>query len=426
MRSNNSSAIPGTPLVDKSFFLYALICVLALFGGIRFDVVGVLFFSDILIAGLFAITIAYAILSPPPRFYPVELLVLWIFPVVGVVIDLFDATPGNDLLRGVARNCIFVAAAWLSFTIASKLSLYKGLLFYFLLILSVLITTVQTDPTAVYSLSNLFKNDGAMALPYLILLVALSRTTNGSGIFLVLGGVFLWQIDFRGYSFVFALAGLIILFRRIIRSIPVWQLILIGCVGFVALYYLFSLISYSVAPDSSTISRRRESGEERETMLVDAWRGFVAEPFTGNGSWQHARNYISVLQIEEVDQVVLVGVHSAWLQLAYEYGIFGVIVGGYVFMRGVQALLIVLSTNWATTEKGLLRAYPSALLMILTLCYDWVAGPFAGATRIYHGLGFGLCLYIVGRAKAKNGISAAAEPARISLATRAIARQNAV
>jgi hypothetical protein len=51
----------------------------------------------------------------------------------------------------------------------------------------------------------------------------------------------------------------------------------------------------------------------------------------------------------------------------------------------------------------LARTYPSALVVVMTICYNWISAPFANVDRIYFGWSFGFCLYIVVMSKGTNG-----------------------
>jgi O-antigen ligase len=208
----------------------------------------------------------------------------------------------------------------------------------------------------------------------------------------------LWWADYRGASAIFFVSGFIIVCNRIFRSVSVFAVIAVGCVFLGVASLVMFRASNSIATDQSIFSRRQDSDTERQTMLEDAWQGFLAKPWVGHGSWQHARSFISSFRSGED---FYVGVHNVWLQLAYEYGLFGLIVGGFVWIRLIQASLILVTTNWAAMPEELLRVYPCAFLVALTICYDWIFAPFGGIDRIYFGMSFGFCLYVVAIAKPK-------------------------
>ena len=128
---------------------------------------------------------------------------------------------------------------------------------------------------------------------------------------------------------------------------------------------------------------------ERKVMIMDAWEGFLARPAVGFGSWQHARNYINSYITEAV------GVHSIVLQFAYEYGIYGLLFGGYLLLRSGQGLVVAVYGDLPAAGSMLRSDQPLMVLLGVGMIYNLVASPFANIYRIYFGITLGLYLYLI-------------------------------
>ncbi len=345
----------------------------------RYNLVGVLYLGDIIILIITYFSLI-KIFHGKLNLHP-EALVCLSLPVVGIVWDLFNNVPLHDMFRGLARNLIFASSIVTGAICLLKFGFTKLWYMYVSVCISLLTWSIAYDPYVTTNLVILTKYYGGShafialqtifkKLPLLqIVVVCLSSA------------VCLLFLDWRGGALIWAATGLSVMGISIAGKLVLRRYILFHVIGIASLLLVFDILSYSNHPIITL--RRGESARLRLDMTYHAWDGFMESPWLGNGSWNHARVYI-----DKNDPYLETGVHSYVFQLAYEYGIYGLVLG--------LLILYLLFKNF----KSVLGMYvagslPFSNLFMLTylyiyLVYGIVNSPFAGFSRIVIGMGIGI------------------------------------
>jgi hypothetical protein len=354
--------------------------------GVSFQSIGLIYLLDV-----FSIILAAAaVLRIIYHREMMWILCLFLFPIMAFALDSYNETPSGDALRGIFRNTVFVSSAIAAYFWSRRLSLGQMLPLIYGCYFSFSLWYLLKGGELGLHYSNFIKFGFGFFLvqpliwpfrhwPLLIELILV-----GAGVLLV------GLMDCRAMGAVCILTSGLSVLRKISYSAWAARLILYGLASIALLGGLVLFEEhYNKRFADVYEDRRAKSDDERIDMAQDAWNGFRTSPWVGNGTWQHARQYVST-----VNKDVTVGVHSWVVQLAYEYGIFGLIFGATI----ICLLIIALANMYFKCRARIVQPwsnFPFTVLLLVQSAYYVIMGPFNGPSRLFEGISMGIALAVI-------------------------------
>lgn len=370
----------------RAAFWSSMIIIVAT-GGLWTELIGTLYLLDVMmvVAAVFLTFAQWTKGNGDSRWLSVAPIVILTGVLGAVSFDALHSLPLDDLLRGVGRNAVFGSAILVGANLALRFGLRLVVVVWCACSLCVMVGNFIQAPYMFTDLGNIFKYTGAQAVIYILLCVTANRPLLHLPI-AISAGAGCWLIDNRSAAVIFITSGLLIGGRAVLRGFTNTKLIIlfpiittIGVAG-------FWIGTRDIASDDYSLLRRPTADIIRLDMAEDAWAGFVNSPLIGNGTWQHARTYLPVFR-EEYWTDGLIGVHSVVLQLAYEYGVSGLLFGvGCVLLLGSGLRRVLAQPK----EGGLAFLIPVSLFVLYHLLFS----PFANVYRNLYGLGLGIMAFV--------------------------------
>ena len=241
------------------------------------------------------------------------------------------------------------------------------------------VVNVLTVPEALDSVQFFAKFGGGASFAVAASLLIAKRGKLHSVVLLLLAAAFFAFNSFRGMTLMcFAVAFLLVAFplqKNISLVIAVLGLVILIAIG--SAFVPAEVYGRIETQYEENTEARELSSMLRSEMAEDAWTQFLDRPFSGHGTWQHARNYV-----DSFDASTIVGVHSIAIQLAFEYGIIGlgcVFVVLFVLTKALYRMALGTQFNNGMVQVLLYWA-------IVQLIYNIFLSPFAGDSRFIYGL----------------------------------------
>jgi len=307
-----------------------------------------------------------------------------------VSLDLINRIPRDDLYRGGFRNFVFGFVAFASYAILKRYGRRAAAIIFILLYMSLPLAIILLNPNALGNIDLLFRWDNGvfLALPLQFFVgrafkAKVQQLLANAVLFSALG-TYAYFSDLRSVAALLVVVAAIELLSSV-RYLPK-QLRVPMVVG-VTMAFAAGFVFWYASQEGlgEEIYKRREASNSlRVEMALDAWDSFLAHPWTGNGSWQHARSFVDPSNTD-----TLIGVHSTVLQFAYEYGLLGLTYILFLLWVQVRALIKLISVE---------RVYHSDWLygyILVMGVYHTVMSPFAGAQRFTLGVSVGVACSLV-------------------------------
>ncbi len=362
--------------------MYAVFALLFFLSGLRTEQGGIFYLGDAAVLAMFGWGFAKRDISAWLLKIKRLTLGLGFFVVVAVFLDLWNRVPYGDIGRGIGRNFIFAASVLGGSSVIRKhgLKAWAWLLFWMTLgypVCAFIITPEYTESI------ELFAKFGGGASLMIAASIFLSRFDKRVGALVVAAGaVFFFLTSFRGMTVMCLAAGAGAMTLPLKTAGARFRFLLaVAFLGALLGLWMLGSFEYSLSSllGESTLVAQERSSMSRADMASTAWSYFLENPFTGIGTWQHARNYTDIL--EEMETV---GVHSVLIQLACEYGVIGLIAGTTVFAVAVFAMLRMTFTGETDNDMVTMALIWSAVM----ISYNFLFSPFNGDSRFYYGFMF--------------------------------------
>jgi len=362
--------------------MYAVFALLLFLSGLRTGQGGIFYLGDAAALAMFGWGFAKRDISAwLPKIKRLT-LGLGFFVVGALFLDLWNRVPYGDIGRGFGRNFIFSASVLGGLFVIRKhgLKAWAWLLFWMTLGFPVCAFIVTPEYTETIPLFAKFGGGASLMIAASIFLARFDKRV--SALVVVAGAVFFFLSSFRGMTVMCVAAGAGAMTLPLKTAGDRFRFLLaLALVG--ALLGLWMLGSFELSLSSllgdATLSMQERSSMSRADMASTAWSYFLANPFTGIGTWQHARNYTDIL-----GEMELIGVHSVLIQLACEYGIIGLIMGTTVLVVTVFAVYRMAFTGTTDNDMVAMALIWSAVM----ISYNFLFSPFNGDSRFYYGLMF--------------------------------------
>jgi hypothetical protein len=317
---------------------------------------------------------------------------VWIlaaFPLLAVLLDFGNSIPLGDIGRGVGRNVIFSLSvvaglivirskgwdAWAWVVVCSFIGLPLGAFLY--------------NPDSLSTFETFLKFGGGSGLT-IALSILLARGQMRLAAVALVGGAFVFFVgSFRGMAAMCASVSIgFFFFPLSTAKARLKGGVFAACivVSIVIASFAFPEFNLSSLLDTQVLTAQEASSMERSDLAVSGWAQFLEHPLTGIGTWQHTRNYVSIIGSQEV-----IGIHSIFIQLACEYGIVGISFVSSVIFINLWALYRLILGDFAVSNfarGGLVWA--SAMIG-----YNTLFSPFAGDSRFIYGIIFSGVLAIL-------------------------------
>lgn len=371
--------------------MYAVFAIFLFFSGLRTEQGGIFYLGDAAVLAMFGWGFAKRdILAWLPKIMPV-CFGLGFFVAAAVFLDLWNQVPYGDIGRGIGRNVIFAASVLGGLFVIRKhgLKAWAWLLFWLALGTPVCCYIATPDYTETIALFAKFGGGASLIIAASIFLARFDKRV--SALVVATGAVFFFLYSFRGMTAMCIAAGAGAMTLPLKTAGDRFRFLLaLALVG--ALLGMWMLGSFELSSSSllgEVIHRTQErSSMSRADMASTAWSYFLENPFTGIGTWQHARNYTDIL-----GEMESIGVHSVLIQLACEYGVIGLIVGTTVLVVTVFAVYRMTFTGTTDNDMVTIALIWSAVMV----SYNFLFSPFNGDSRFYYGLMFsGLVAVLLG------------------------------
>ena len=305
-------------------------------------------------------------------------------------LDLYNNIGFTWLIRGFARNTVFLAVIIASVALISRFGVGLWLVVVTSAYVSVAFWGIVQEYNLGYDVGYFlkFRWGGYLAIPILYLF---RKNYYWQALFLLAGAATLWLFDVRSFSAIWFSAAVLCLMCKF--SIA-WRrfTVIIGLACFV--WVAMVLVNPTHFVEARTEDRQEASNSQRMHMAQDTWERYLERTITGYGSWQHAATY-------QDDYLFLTskntGVHSWVLQLAFEYGVLGIIAGIAllsILCYSVYIILLDRSVSRIIFSDALVS--PAMLFLLLTEgVYVLGCSPFAGVGRIFEGFAVGVALWVI-------------------------------
>jgi hypothetical protein len=368
-------------------FAWLALAGVAVAGGLSVEIVGTLYVLDIMVLML-ALPLTLKVWlerDNAAKRITTATFGFGILVAVFAAMDLINGIPNDDFWRGFARNAVFASAVTVGASISYLWGLRYAVAAWGAASMSVFTGNAIQAPELFTDAVNILKYTGAQAFLYITLCIFAGRVLVSVPIALA-AFVILWFQDNRSAALIFVCAAALIGFRRFARGSRVVStyLLISLIVGGATGWFIYG--SRTLASTDYALQRRSTSDAMRVDMAEDAIDGFMAAPILGNGAWQHARQYKPMFN-DEFTTRQIIGVHSIVLQMAYEYGILGLLVAGTAVVILISGIVKVLTLP---NRDGLAATIPIGLFVLYHLLFS----PFANIYRNLYGIGFGVVGFI--------------------------------
>ena len=362
--------------------MYILFLVMLLFSAVRTEKGGVFYLGDAAIlvfvfSELFVFS-TRAILMRIRR----TIWSLVTFPTIAVLLDFGNAVPLGDIGRGVGRNVIFSLSviaglivirsngwnAWAWVVVCSLSGLPLGAFLY--------------NPDSLSTFETFLKFGGGSGLAIACSMILARRQKRLAAVALFGLALVFFVGSFRGMAAMCASVSIgLFFFPLSTKKARLKSGVLAACIVVSIVIASFALPEFHLSSllDDQVLTAQEASSRERSDLAVSGWANFLEHPLTGIGTWQHTRNYVSIIGSQEV-----IGIHSIFIQLACEYGVIGVIFVSLVITINIFIIYQVMLGNFAVSNfatAGLVWA--SAMIG-----YNTLFSPFSGDSRFIYGLLF--------------------------------------
>lgn len=367
--------------MNRARFIFIML-LLAATAGLSFQTIGLVYLLDAISLLLAAVAALHVIYWRRKLW----ILALFLFPLAALTVDIHNAVPLDDILRGIFRNTVFVAAVTASYYWSRRFSLRMVIPLIYGCYFSFAWIYLVTGGVLGMRYSNYVKFGYGFFLiapvvwqfrrvPFLV-----EFTLGAAGVILITA------MDCRSMGAACLLGGGISVVRRVsMASLPI-RLVLCGALFAALVAVSPMLVAHAQQAALENERRRADADNERLDMAKDAWSGFIGSPWVGNGTWQHARRYVSA-----VDNNLTVGVHSWLIQLAFEYGVLGLMFGAAIVVVIVAGLLSLYFRCNAAYHPAW-SIFPFTALLLVLSGYYVIMGPFNGPSRCFEGISIGVAM----------------------------------
>lgn len=314
-----------------------------------------------------------------------------------VLFLIFDLANGMDkemYMRGIGRNFGFL------FSLICGLYLLRrygaGVFFYITasLMLSIPVALRVTGQLYVSNYVDIFKLNNGIFIVLFVPMFVFSYSIVAYVFFIAYAGFLYLFAEFRSAAACVLLIPLGFIVRPLLRKIPTWIIfpLVVTILPLGTSLALNTFRQYEIQRgNEDKVSRMEESNKDRYGVAQQAFFGILERPVTGYGTWQHAFIYFSTRGAITGDAL---GVHSMPLQLGYEYGISGLLLGLYfglvMFFAGIRLLKNQLMED--ICGKGVLCL--GLYLMIIGLS-NVIFGGVMGWSRISVGLQVAFAIWVL-------------------------------
>lgn len=378
--SKNLPHVGGRKLPSKGQKAPIAVLLLAVLSGFQISGVDVtVFLGDLAFLIMALVPVLSAIWRPDRltrrlmKWYALVLLLV----LTTTVLDLSNGLSGPLILKGALRNASFAAVILVTSWLSLKRGLIWAVVVYFILAVSRPIWSVIQNPSELQDFERFIKYEYGYALIFPLLLTLRMHHVIG-GLLACSAGLYVYGVlDYRGAGLGLFLAGALAVFAAVVMrnsghpnrlAFRMLALVILGIPVWASL-----IVTVGDDPDGR-FERRRASDFGRVQTAQTAWQGFVDRPLQGWGNGQHGKHFgLHDVQNPEVP----VGVHNIPLQLAFEYGLTGALIG-----FAMSGLFVVGFARILFTVRNGLGAYWVILLALSDGLFQLLLAPLSNWTRI--------------------------------------------
>lgn len=386
--------------VPRINFLDGLVFVIPMLRFIQFDLVGRLYFTELLLAGMLPFLFMHRgahLFKGAPRTV-MALLLVWL--ITQIATDLIVSTPLTDYVRGWSKICFTLVNFWAIYLLiygkVKRVVLFIG-------------GAALGDLIAYFVSPNLhaatypWKFGYGPGVTWLLILVALGVGGSRSlgrilpAVILLLGSVANIYMGARGAGGLMFLTFVYVSIQTIRRkssrsSLDSRQIVIIGGIILLGSWGILQIYEQAVRDGwlgESALQKyeMQASGEYglllggRSEILVSS-RAILDSPLIGHGSWAKNCKYVTLYSAlkeragysaAEEREDCLIPAHSYLMGTWVEAGLLGII-----FWIWVLALAVRVLVRWYAVKS---RFTPLVIFTVLVVAWDTLFSPFAAWAR---------------------------------------------